>query len=386
MLRPTWFSTVGILFLLVLSVPPAQAQSTYSTIVLSGPGTVRGITGDSTAPQVFGLCDGHPCTIYPVRQVFTPLTGPTGFGRIEGAACGVLVGSSTAVLPQGSPAHAMQIDLEAKDNPATPQDERMTDLGTLEPGVPASASVWSSFALGVNCAGTVVGFAPKAGGPALPVKWEDGVIAELPLPAGASRGSANAINDVGDITGHADNRCVVWPAAGGVVSCHTGGAGASEGVDIDDDGRVAVSGSQGALWTAATGAIVQPPLVGDTVSTLRRLGVGGRVIGTSSLPNPNFANPPDLHEAATLWQDNVGLDLNTQIAQPGLVLLQGLGLTPDGVFLARATQAGQVVHVLGVPDAPTRREKRQERREERREDREQKQQEKEQKHQDKRNR
>jgi uncharacterized membrane protein len=88
----------------------------------------------------------------------------------------------------------------------------------------------------VNSAGTAVGWSYEGAGP-VPYVYRDGTVSGLP---GADHGSAVAINDAGAIAGDAGGAPVVWPSATSAPSVLPLPSGASTGsaTDIDEDGTV----------------------------------------------------------------------------------------------------------------------------------------------------
>jgi uncharacterized membrane protein len=341
----------------------AERASNYSTIVLSADSMPLGIfEADDGRPTVFGAKGGRAAVLYPTLQEFLPLTGTNGFSSLTDAACGRLVGSSSVCnlfgCDGGFPVHGLVVDLQATDNPATPQDERLTDLGTLAGGNT------SSYATGINCDGVIVGYGDFLDNGLLRIvalKWTPDGAGHWTLAALSPQpGQAFAINAAGDITGHVDNHCVVWLASGGTASCQPADvSGYAVGKAINDAGQVAVTAlAQTYRWEASTGAVLQPLRPGDTYTSVSRIAPDGRLVGSSVKESPVVANPP-VEEVACQW-DGTGtpcLDLNTQIARPDLVLLRALGITDGGTILTVAQQGTTRTPVLLVPDEPTRLEK-----------------------------
>ena len=332
--------------------------SRWTVIPLDAGDTPTGITLDpaTLTPKVYGRRGGTLGFLYPTVELFEPLSGPQGSAEANAAGCGVLVGWSSAGA-FGFQTHAVLVD------PAAPPDQRVQDLGTL--GDPE----WFSSAEGLTCDTTgtitVVGYGDMLVGGLLvsmPVKWVGtlvnqtwvGTISVLPgLPGSVATGQARAINDAGVITGILANQCVVWPVSGGLTDCHPSGAAFSVGVDINNLGEVAVqSPFAGYVWSAATGAVPQPPLPGHDAVGVARLTDEGIVVGYSGIIPPCACPLEDVR--AVLWQDNIGRDLNNSIAASGIVLQPALGITDTNVILALGTQDGVATPLLLVPDVPER--------------------------------
>jgi hypothetical protein len=335
----------------------AQRASGYSTIVLSADSMPLGVfEAEDGRPTVFGAKGGRAAVLYPTLQEFLPLTGTNGFSSLTDAACGRLVGSSSVCgafgCDGGFPVHALVVDLQATDNPATPQDERLTDL-------PAG-----SFATGINCDGVIVGygdfFAEGGSRGWVALKWTPDGAGHWTIAALSTQpGQAFAINAAGDITGQVENHCVVWLASGETVSCQPAGmSGYAVGKAINDAGQVAVATpARSYRWEASTGAVLQPLRPGDAFTSVSRIAPDGRLVGSSVKLGPEVNQT--LEEVACLW-DGTGtpcLDLNTQIARPDLVLLRAFGMTDGGTILTMAQQGTVRTPVLLVPDEPTRLEK-----------------------------
>jgi hypothetical protein len=347
---------------LVPHIVEAQRSPAYSAVVLSADSMPLGVfEAEDGRPTVFGAKGGRAAILYPVPQEFLPLTGTNGFSSLRDAACGLLVGSSSVCgqfgCDGGFPVHGMVLDLHATDDPATPQDERLTDLGTLD------GPYGGSYALGVNCDGVIVGFGSlRVDGLSrlVPLKWTPDGAGHWTLAALSTQvGQALAINAAGDIAGILDNHCVVWLASGGTLSCQPADvSGYALGKAINDAQQVAVATTYRSYrWEAGTGAILQPLRPGDTYSVANRIAPDGRLVGASVKDSPGGTMTAD--EAACLW-DGTGtpcVDLNTRLERPDLKLLRALGITERGTILAIAQQGTVRTPVLLVPNEPTRLEK-----------------------------
>ena len=81
-------------------------------------------------------------------------------------------------------------------------------------GLPNLASRPYAVGNGVNMFGTVVGTGATTfyGSSPLPLIWENGVVAQLPLPAGQDMGRANAINNLGVAVGSVNGGSLEAPA------------------------------------------------------------------------------------------------------------------------------------------------------------------------------
>jgi uncharacterized membrane protein len=81
-------------------------------------------------------------------------------------------------------------------------------------GLPNLASRPYAVGNGVNMFGTVVGTGATTfyGSSPLPLIWENGVVSQLPLPAGQDMGRANAINNLGVVAGSVNGGSLEAPA------------------------------------------------------------------------------------------------------------------------------------------------------------------------------
>src|SRR5262245_41898482 len=293
---------VSCLFpLLATAAPPS-----YLVEPLNLPPTQAATAIDRDTPTVVGVCQNQACVLLPTQRDLGTLSPAADAGsRARAVACSVVVGTSGAG-PFGMETHAFRYDLAGTT---------MVDLH------PAEDFTRSSSANDVNCTGDIVGFREMLVdglSRIVPVRWRNGVIEQLPgLPGGNGEGVALALNAAGDATGFSkaadgQDHCVVWPASGGMQECHAG-TRFSQGNDINDSGQVAVAadGFASYLWSAATGAVLQPPLAGDTWTLPQRLTQTGHLLGQSFVPAP-CPRCPSPHHAVALWELAVAYDLNLQ--------------------------------------------------------------------------
>ncbi len=84
----------------------------------------------------------------------------------------------------------------------------LTDLGTL---------AGPSGATDVNDDGLIVGWAENANGRSQPVYWENNTLHRMPLPAGATSATVNAVSESGRMVGTASEMAAVYHAWGTVL-------------------------------------------------------------------------------------------------------------------------------------------------------------------------
>jgi len=138
------------------------------------------------------------------------------------------------------------------------EDGAMRDLST--------AALHFDIANDINDRGQIVGAGIASDGRFVAARWEDEVLAELPMPAGASSCSAEAINDHGDIVGFCDQQpgqwATLWRRNGDVQGLGPTPDGWSAGpVDINERGVVfgAAIDADGArhLWVWDDGVVTE---------------------------------------------------------------------------------------------------------------------------------
>jgi probable HAF family extracellular repeat protein len=125
--------------------------------------------------------------------------------------------------------------------PLTSQQAFLWENGVLHAleGVQQGAE---SGAYGINESGQIVGFSYGPGAGALPVRWDDRAIVELPLLLGHTAGVAAAINDLGDavgtvVVGGATHHAALWHS-GTVSDLGTLGGLHSDALAINNAGQI----------------------------------------------------------------------------------------------------------------------------------------------------
>jgi uncharacterized membrane protein len=163
--------------------------------------------------------------------------------------------------------------------------------------------------LAVNDLGQVVG---TSGG--LPVRWESGIPAELPLPGGAASAAPNDINDAGQVAGSADvggmSRAVLWDNGTVIDIAPLPGYQESRAADITNAGAIIGTsfirpGDAVAGFVWRDGVMTPlPPMPGDENTTVSAGTSSGLVIGISSNIYEEPDDPRD-EWRFVVWQDGV---------------------------------------------------------------------------------
>ena len=150
----------------------------------------------------------------------------------------------------------------------------------------------------INAHGQVVGRATNANGDTRPFVWtvEHGIV-ELPLPLGATRGQAVAINDSGWIVGHIYGPLIPWqatlwrPGYPPLVFHSVLGGTRSYPASVNNSGQVvgtaSTSGTGGHddpfLWSAIDG-VTDMGVPSGTYVTLKDINDAGQIVGDMSPP------------------------------------------------------------------------------------------------------
>ncbi len=172
---------------------------------------------------------------------------------------------------------------------------------------------------------------------AAPAVWQNGAVTGLPLFSGDSSGSANADNDLGQITGFSGD-CSSNPSAHALLWDHgrvtnlgsLGGAKNNNPSAINDLGQITggsdLSGDSvqhAFLWTNGKMEDLGT-LPGDSSSYGSSINNLGQIVGQSCDLNNNCH--------AFLWQNNKMTDLNTRIpANSSLSLYDGVTISDLGI-------------------------------------------------------
>jgi probable HAF family extracellular repeat protein len=203
-----------------------------------------------------------------------------------------------------------------------------------------------------------VGYADSADGTTtVPVVWVDGTTILVLPTLGGGRGSVDAVNDLGDAVGTSRTtagatHCTVWKATGELLDCHSIGT-FSLGLGINNAGQVVgytltAEGQRGFVWLPFTGAMLLPPVPGDTHASAYAINEDGDIVGRSYLPAPCACTPT--HEAAVLWQNGQPVDLLPQVNNgQGWVLSVALGINDAGVIVGQGTFEGTLHAFMLTP-------------------------------------
>ncbi|HYD52742.1 MAG TPA: hypothetical protein VEA99_08950 [Gemmatimonadaceae bacterium] len=226
------------------------------------------------------------------------------------------------------------------------------DLGTL-PGD------WLSVALGINEAGTIVGYSYGPSG-IRAVSWRQQVIAPLDVSPSAGFAAAVAIASRGTVVGDGwddtfANHAFAWNrgAATFLGSSAVDDASAAVGVNARGDvvGWVLNGGtSYATAWRNGARELL-PQRPGHLRSQAYGINAAGQVVGASGTVGPDY----ELATRAVLWDKGQAIDLGTPggaeasasaISEPGAVV--GQGLTASGEVVAWIWEGG-VMSTLPIP-------------------------------------
>lgn len=331
------------------------AQATYTLVPLPG-GLAAGLdqggsllavgTVRSPAPGGASL----PAILTEAGPVLINLLEGGTFGQAAGA-CGPYVVGYSATGPLGLDTHAF---LRVEGDP------QVHDLGT--PGRFSAAG-------GVNCARQVAGRGEGPEGPAIEaLLWDvDGVLRLLERFEAGGTAMAEAINQLGDVTGttpHGGNpQCALWNApAYALESCHGPDAdGVSIGLGINLSRHVVGAVMQArlpqrGLFRQADGSVTRlDPVAGLNMSQATAVNDEGLVIGTSR-NDPDCGSCPFASEV-TLWQATADavpmlpVTLASRVPSMGdwTELRRGLDISASGVILFEGIHQGVVTSGLAIP-------------------------------------
>jgi len=239
----------------------------------------------------------------------------------------------------------------------------------------------------------------------LPTIWQNGVVSQLPLPAGETLGDANDVNSsgvaVGSINSGSAQRAAIFSGATGSVISQTTSTGCffTSAFGINDSGRVvgngidpnnaarnvgmvfevgasvatevgALPGANGALafavgngghvvgssmmnqgsglpfiWTQAGGMVAIPLPVGTTQGSARGVNSTGKAVGTASsaFAIPFYYDGTNTFRLADLIPAGTGWDLSTNTSS------SALGISDNGVIVGTGVLNGAVRGYAMVP-------------------------------------
>ncbi|MBX7055820.1 MAG: carboxypeptidase-like regulatory domain-containing protein [Pyrinomonadaceae bacterium] len=280
-------------------------------------------------------------------------------------------------------------------------------FGTGMVGLPNLAGRSFFSANGANDAGMVVGTGATTtfGTSRLPVVWQNGVVSQLPLPAGETLGDANDVNTsgvaVGSINAGTLQRGVVYSGISATVITQTtsGGSFFTTAFGINDSGRVAgigidpqnaarnvgmvfdigsgaaidigaLPGLNGAIafgisngghvvgssmfnqgsglpfiWTQAGGMTAIPLPVGTTQGAARAVNSSGWAVGTASsaFAIPFLFDGSSTYRIADLIPAGTGWDLSTNTSS------SALGISDNGIIVGTGIINGQTHAYAMIP-------------------------------------
>jgi probable HAF family extracellular repeat protein len=212
--------------------------------------------------------------------------------------------------------------------------------------------------IAVNASGTVAGrYLDHAFYNDIAFVWRDGVVTALPSTLGGVQSEIDAINDAGQMVGHADvaryvHHAASWSPDGTLTDLGTlEPDGTSQANAIAANGWIAGSASVagGQSWHACLwrdGGIVDlGTLPGDMWSVASGINAHGDVVGSGG-PTVTTGHP-------VLWHDGQALDLTAVTTVPaGTSMTTGMGIADDGTILVQGRDAqGLFVELLLTPDA-----------------------------------
>lgn len=343
-----------------------DASKTEMVTTLSGMGEFKSPDGIPAAPQY---------QIFDLGVVQAGDSASQGFGVSPGKFSGVAVGRSVRT--------------------GAAQAFAWTRGGGIV-GLPNIAGRAFCVSNAANDTGTVVGTCAASlfGTSRLPIVWTNGVVTQLPLPAGETLGDANDVNTsgvaVGSVNSGTPQRAVVYSGATASVITQTtaGGSFFNTAFGINDSGRVigtgidpanaarnvgmiwdigtgtafevpALPGANGALnfgisdaghivgssmmnqgsglpfiWTQAGGTVAIPLATGTTQGSARGVNSAGWAVGTdsSAFAIPFVYNGSATYRLADLIPSGTGWDLSTNTSSSALGISDGNVIVGTGVF------------------------------------------------------
>ena len=242
----------------------------------------------------------------------------------------------------------------------------IVDLGTMNP-------------TGINNNSQIVGNIFTAGNTTQPVFWQSGTITQLQSLNGPSD-FANAINDAGQIVGHAGGtssidptfHAVIWasskaapaalPVPAGTTDCFSDATALNSNGDVVGFGQD--TRSHGIAWPhgTSTGVILLGPS-GSTETALWSVNASQQAVGASYFPSPtdilrklvlfNVSQPGvgqdlgvELEEASTIH--TISVDIPSYITASGTIV-GSMGTAGGGFAFVRQSN-GQVTQITSSPD------------------------------------
>jgi hypothetical protein len=243
----------------------------------------------------------------------------------------------------------------------------------------------------------------------LPVIWQNGVVSQLPLPAGETLGDANSVNAsnvaAGSVDAGSNQRGVIYSGGSATIITQTttNGSFFLTAFGIDDSGRIvgqgidpgnaarnvgivydigqnmafevgALPGMNGALafavsntgfvvgssmlnqgsglpfiWSDNVGMVAIPLAAGTSEGSARAVNSAGWVVGddSSAFSIPFLYDGTTTYRLADLIPPNSGWDLSMNTSS------SALGISEDGVIVGTGVHDGETHAYAMVPVAPT---------------------------------
>jgi len=278
-------------------------------------------------------------------------------------------------------------------------------------GLPNLAARSYAVSNSANDTGVVVGTAATTlfGSSRLPVIWQNGVVSQLPLPAGETLGDANSVNAsavaVGSVDGGSLQRGAIYSGGNGTIITQTTADGSYfvTAFGINDSGRIvgqgidptnaarnvgivldmgqsmafevgALPGMNGALafgvsntgyvvgssmlnqgsgmpfiWSDQAGIVAIPLATGTSQGSARAVNSKGWVVGidSSAFAIPFLYDGIATYRLADLIPPNSGWDLSMNTSS------SADGISDDGVIVGTGVYNGDIHAYAMVPVAPT---------------------------------
>jgi len=278
-------------------------------------------------------------------------------------------------------------------------------------GLPNLAGRSHAVSNSANDNGVVVGTAATTlfGSSRLPVIWQNGVVSQLPLPAGETLGDANSVNAssvaVGSVDAGSLQRGAIYSGGGGTIITQTTANGSYfvTAFRINDSGRVvgqgidpmnaarnvgivydigqtmafevgALPGFNGALafgvsntgyvvgssmlnqgsglpfiWSDQGGMVAIPLASGTSQGSARAVNSAGWVVGndSSAFSIPFLYDGTNTYRLADLIPPNSGWDLSMNTSS------SALGISEDGIIVGTGVHNGETHAYAMVPVTPT---------------------------------
>ena len=257
-----------------------------------------------------------------------------------------------AIGPSGNAAgYALTADLSAYN--------AFLYSGSAPVAIPTLGGTFNA-ALGINGAGTVVGFSQDSSGAVLAFQYSGGAMTSLGTLPGGTTSQASAINASGQIAGYGDTadgstHAFLWSGAftdlgvpAGFASSYASGIGNAGAVaGYVTTGTVT---SEAFLWTSGGGMTLLGTLGGD--SKAFGVNASGMVVGSSNGVAFLYANSQMYDLNTLLDSSGIGWQLQEALAINDLGQITGTGLY-NGVqraFLLTIVPASQTITFSPLPD------------------------------------